>query len=349
AAVNDFGIVGVAPRSSLILIDGLSFSQSTMKMMFQYAIEKDADIISCSWGTVHNNQQPGPGQVSAINNALINGREGKGAVVVFAAGNEGLDYINYYGQIPGVIAVGATTSSGVLANYSNRGLHLSVVAPSNGAWPVIAARTWWDQGAKKLPYHQRFYRDGIERSPQHKHFGGTSSATAFVAGVCALILSVNPALTNTEVKLVLEQTADKIGEQWEYDEKGYSWRYGYGRVNAEKAVALAQELAQPAWGEVRNYGVLVPRLSEKVELCAPRDSLPKLPLREVKVKDPNSGKRYWLVYQQQEELMELRKLGFVIYKTRPLKFQENKDWWKRGVLDIFLKFGIDKLEEAIKP
>ena len=59
-----------------------------------------------------------------------------------------------------------------------------------------------------------------------------------MAGICALILSANPDLTAKEVKDILQKTADKIGSPSEY-RNGHSVKYGYGRVNAGRAVAEA--------------------------------------------------------------------------------------------------------------
>lgn len=42
------------------------------------------------------------------------------------------------------------------------------------------------------------------------HFGGTSSATALVAGIAGLVISANPDLSASEVKQILQETADKI-------------------------------------------------------------------------------------------------------------------------------------------
>ena len=80
-------------------------------------------------------------------------------------------------------------------------------------------------------------------------FGGTSSACPLVAGVAALVLSANPRLTAREVRQVLEQSADKIVDQnpdpqfgfkkGTYEEGGRSDWFGYGKVNAQKAVQLA--------------------------------------------------------------------------------------------------------------
>src|SRR5690606_38152184 len=79
-------------------------------------------------------------------------------------------------------------------------------------------------------------------------FGGTSSATPTVAGVCALALSANPSLTGLEVRQILRQTADKdlsletdtqVNEAGDFNNEGFSLWFGYGKVNAFKAVQAA--------------------------------------------------------------------------------------------------------------
>ena len=77
------------------------------------------------------------------------------------------------------------------------------------------------------------------------NFNGTSSACPHVAGVAALILSVNPNLTQKEVATIIEKTARKVG--------GYSYstvsgrpngtwhtEVGYGLIDAYAAVMEAQ-------------------------------------------------------------------------------------------------------------
>lgn len=162
----------------------------------------------------------------------------KGAIVLFAVGNDDFDYVNFYAAHPDVIAVAASTSRDDHASYSNRGLEVSVCAPSNGDWPITAARASWDEGIEWESGVFKFWRDGRSRGELYKHFGGTSSACPLVAGICALMLSANPNLTAKEVKEILQKTADKIGRPDEYT-NGHSQKYGYGRVNADKAVAEA--------------------------------------------------------------------------------------------------------------
>ncbi len=247
AASNGAGIVGAAPNAKFIPISGTSFSLRSTEEMFDYCIDNGADIISCSWGTTDHNYDLSALKEEAIAKAARKGRNGKGCVILFATGNDDLDYINFYAAHPDVIAVGATTSKDEYASYSNRGRQVSICAPSNGDWPIIAARAWWDEGLSFETGQYKFWRDGRSRGDRYKHFGGTSSSTPLVAGICALILSANPDLTAKEVKEILQSTADKIGSPSEY-QNGHSIKYGYGRVNADKAVAEAlrrKDVIQP--------------------------------------------------------------------------------------------------------
>jgi len=238
AASNGQGIVGAAPSSKFMPVSGTSFSVRATEQMFDYCINNGADIISCSWGTTDPNFRLNALKEEAITKAAKKGRNGKGCVILFAVGNDDVDFVNFYAAHPDVIAVAASTSQDTYASYSNRGREVSICAPSNGDWPILAARAWWDQGLDWESGNFKFWRDGRSRGKHYKHFGGTSSSTPLVAGICALILSANPDLTAKEVKDILQNTADKIGSPSEYS-NGHSVKYGYGRVNADRAVAEA--------------------------------------------------------------------------------------------------------------
>ena len=218
--------------------------------MFEYCTNNGADIISCSWGTTDPAFSLSTVKEEVLTEAASKGRDGKGCIILYAVGNEAKDYVNYYAAHPDVIGVGACTSQDQHANYSNQGREVTVVAPSNGDWPIIAARAWWDEGVSWESGNKRFWRDGKVRGENglYKHFGGTSSSTPLVAGICALMLSVNPDLTARQVKQILMDTADKIGSPLEYDSRGHSPKYGYGRVNADKAVKEAKRLTDTGLG-----------------------------------------------------------------------------------------------------
>ncbi|HEY9721439.1 MAG TPA: S8 family serine peptidase, partial [Oscillatoriaceae cyanobacterium] len=67
-------------------------------------------------------------------------------------------------------------------------------------------------------------------------FGGTSAAAPHVSGLAALVLSACPGLRPHEVKALLQKTADRLGGG------EYHPEYGYGRINAFKAVTAAMAM-----------------------------------------------------------------------------------------------------------
>ncbi len=249
-APQNGGMCGAAPAARFMPLSGTGFSIESTEALFNYVIRNGADVVSCSWGTVDSNFSLGIDKINAIAKAAREGRGGKGCVICFAAGNEDMDALNVYGKHPDVICVGATTSDDEHADYSNRGRELTISAPSNGSWPILAARAYWDQGIPgEVGAGKWYYGDGVDRGNRYQHFGGTSSATPLVAGICALILSANPNLTAREVKQILMLTADKVGSPSEYS-NGQSLRFGYGRINAANAVREALRRAGKTTGTI---------------------------------------------------------------------------------------------------
>lgn len=253
AASTGRGMVGVAPEARFMPVNGISFGVRATEQMFDYCVRNGAHVISCSWGSTDAVYALGAEKNRAIAQAARQGRGGKGCVVVFAVGNDSLNYVNFYAAHPDVIAVASSTSQDQHASYSNQGPEVTVCAPSNGDWPLIAARCSWDQGSAGQQGNYRFWADGRSRGDQYKHFGGTSASAPIVAGICALMLSANPDLTAKEVKEILQRTADKIGAAHEY-RNGHSQRYGYGRVNADKAVAEAMRRKAGSHGPMAGGG-----------------------------------------------------------------------------------------------
>ena len=78
----------------------------------------------------------------------------------------------------------------------------------------------------------------------HTNSFGRTSATPLAAGVAALVLSINPNLTRTDLRDVLASTADKIGSG--YDSRGHSNEFGFGRIDAGAAVQAAQAMLKTA-------------------------------------------------------------------------------------------------------
>ena len=130
---------------------------------------------------------------------------GKGGLVMVAAGNYGVS--ETVADDANLVTVGATDSADILFSWSNRGTNLDLVAPGNVYTTV---------------------RGGI-----YGVSGGTSFASPVVAGVAALVLSTNPSLTPKQIETILKQNADDLGAP------GWDLLYGYGRINASRAVSAA--------------------------------------------------------------------------------------------------------------
>jgi subtilisin family serine protease len=62
---------------------------------------------------------------------------------------------------------------------------------------------------------------------------GTSAATPIAAGVAALVKAANPNLTPSQIRTILQQTAQDIGKS------GYDALFNFGLVDATAAVAVA--------------------------------------------------------------------------------------------------------------
>lgn len=229
---NNYQIVGVAPQSKLISIstDGLSNITSVEQRAngINWAWQNAADIINNSWTASYFSDLLD----NAIENALTNGRNGLGTIVIFIAGNSKKPqnpntFGIYYpaNSNNGITVVGAVKNDGSRGFFSCYGSKLDVVAPGVD---VIST-----------------YTNNTLRTDS-----GTSFAAPHVAGICALILSVNPCLSVKQVNDIIERTSKKVGN-YSYtnttDRPNGTWNneMGYGLVNAYEAVKLAQQMNSP--------------------------------------------------------------------------------------------------------
>lgn len=189
-----------------------------------------ADVISCSWGGPQS-----PDVAYALRDAAEQGRGGKGTVIVCAAGNEHPRYpVGFPASNESCIAVGASTDTDTIADYSCRGPELCVVAPSSGGVRGIFTTDVSDAGRGfNVGQAAAGGADGLFTND----FGGTSSATPLVAGLCALLLSAKPSLTAQEVRESLIAGARKIGPASAYGPNGKSTIYGHGCIDAAASLA----------------------------------------------------------------------------------------------------------------
>lgn len=259
---------GVAPKAKLMPIrNSTNLGSMYEAEAFVYAANNGADIISCSWGPPDGkwydpddlrHSTPVPLFDStrlAIEYALEHGREGKGCCITWAAGN-GRESVSFdgYANYSGIICVSASNDRDRKSVYSDFGENVSCCFPSSdqgyslfqhpepispGIWTTDnAGKEGANPGSSIEQWHI-----GDKEGDYRATFGGTSSSAPGVAGVIALMLSVNPSLSYQQVKELIKISCDKIDlDHGRYDAQGHSIYYGYGKINAEKAVVNAKSL-----------------------------------------------------------------------------------------------------------
>jgi hypothetical protein len=182
-----------------------------------------------------------------------------GVVVVFANGNDGDEMsMNPYAAAPWVLPVAAGTKTGKVTDFSSGGIEADTVG-MNFAKNEVAGET-------RKPLNMGLYHPAVtttgenvvstranntvvpltgapediknippDEIPYYTTLSGTSMASPETAGIVALVLEANPALTPAEVRQVLQITARTIPATPFY-------KQGYGYVDASGAVELAQSL-----------------------------------------------------------------------------------------------------------
>jgi len=224
---NDLGIKGISPNAKIVpvrVIGIYTTSEIATAITWSYLTTGgNADVLSNSWGFPYQNFYDSS-IAQAVNNARTLGRNGKGSIVVFASGNSNQSFsgVTFPANLPGVITVGAIKRDGAIWEYSSRGSEMDLVCPS-GDVNLIGDVTTTD----------RMGSNGYETGNYTSRFGGTSAACPQVSGAVALMLSANSNLTENEVRTILQQSATDMGAS------GFDNTYGYGRLNAFKAIQMA--------------------------------------------------------------------------------------------------------------
>ena len=258
ATNNGIGIAGACPNCQLIPIrmrmSGITSLDSSAIEAFEWAASAGAHIISNSWGPAD-----GTGQTVDMNQTLkdlvanitTTGRDGLGTIILFAAGNGGESIeTDGFASNPNVFAIGASNAAGMKASYSDFGNSLDFMASScdmdssGDGWSGGSTidGIWTTDNMGQSGYNSGDVNAGDALGNYTNSFGGTSSACPLAAGITGLVLFANPNLTKDQVYDIYKETSDKIGGE-QYNGNGFNTNYGYGRINACKAVKKAFEMA----------------------------------------------------------------------------------------------------------
>ena len=200
---NAVGVAGIAwqnPIMPLVVLNSSDWaSYSDIANAIMYAADHGVRIVNISIGGTSS---------SSTMQTAVNYAWNKGSVVFAAAGNYSSSTPIYPAGCTNVVAVGATDSNDTLASFSNYGAYVDLTAPGVN---IVTTTSGGGYG-------------GVS---------GTSFSSPIAAGVAALVLSRNPSLTAQQLVTLLEQNSDDLGAP------GYDQIFGWGRVNASRAVVAA--------------------------------------------------------------------------------------------------------------
>lgn len=190
---------GVAPKAKILPVKVLNSNGSgdigTVAAGVLYAIENGANVINLSLGG------SGGGAITNEIQALINNvsvGEQRGVILVAAAGNGGNDGLGdnndlcpmYPASINNnsIISVAAVDAMNNLTSYSNFGSQVDIAAPGGSGWYGLFSTY--------LPNCTQY----CNQLTNYASMSGTSMATPVVAGLVALVKSLNPSLSISQVK-----------------------------------------------------------------------------------------------------------------------------------------------------
>jgi len=200
---NGIGVAGVAWNALILPLKisapDGSATYSAIANAFTYAVDHGARVINISYG--------GSSSTSTLDSA-VNYVWTHNGVIFASAGNAGTSAPQYPAACKNVVAVSATGYDDDFQTWSSYGSDVSLCAPGIGIWTTK--------------------NDGT-----YNAVSGTSFSSPVAAGCAALLLGYNPQLTNSDIVNLLESNADDLGAA------GYDIYFGYGRVNAYRALLAA--------------------------------------------------------------------------------------------------------------
>lgn len=218
-ANNLVSVAGVAPSTCFfavkVLSDSGSGSMEDLAAGIVYAANQGAKVINMSLGCDCTS--------NAVEEAMAYAAS-KDVVIIAAAGNDGVEGVLYPASSPWAIGVGAVDSNLNLAEFSNRGEGLDLVAPG-----VEIVSTFHD-GESCLG-------------------SGTSMATPHVAGVAALLRAAKPSWNRTQITNLLLQSCRDLGTP------GIDPTFGHGLVDAFAALQQADPCAGGLCLQNRRFAV----------------------------------------------------------------------------------------------
>lgn len=197
---NGYSMAGLNQHAKIIPIkvldqDGRGTSINIARGIV-HAVDNGAQVINLSLGTSSKEK--------TIENAITYAVQHQ-VTVVAAAGNDGNGSLSYPASSENTISVGATTSDGVLAGFSNYGIGIDLVAPGEGIPSLVT-------------------------SGEVMYASGTSMATPYAAAQIALLYSSSQNMDSDWALALISDHHVDLGET------GYDLKYGWGLLDTLKAI-----------------------------------------------------------------------------------------------------------------
>lgn len=271
------GVISLNPNAAIIPINIFGnhidsyCSDEELAAGIDSARVKGAAVLSNSWG--YQTWHPDVDVVhQAIYRARYDGRGGKGCPVIFAAGNDDINWLPFPARDPLVFPVGAIKLNDSIWDWSDYDTlpynSISVVAPSDQSngnpaiWSIDqmdtsgANRQVWEAelaALRDVPADS-LYECACPRDSDDLdylcNFNGTSAACPLVSGVASLLIARDSMLTAETIEEILTRSA-VTDLDWGTLETVPDTLYGYGRVDAFRAMLSITR------GDVNNSGGVI--------------------------------------------------------------------------------------------
>ncbi|KAL0484738.1 hypothetical protein AKO1_011631, partial [Acrasis kona] len=246
--------VGVAFKSNFagLRLLGDNFSDTTCATALVHMLPH-FDIYSNSWGPTDDGVtiERFPLTLAAIEMGIRNGRQGKGIIYMWAAGNgytsgDGSNY-DELSNSPYTISIAASDWNGKYSTYSEPGTNViaNTASSSSGTDPDSGNFRWY--GTMVTTDRTGFMGYNTEKGPGGNcavDFGGTSASCPLAAGIMAVVLQANPNLTWRDMQWLIVLTSIKTDlehSSWTTNAAGYTFskHYGFGMLSSHHLVQRA--------------------------------------------------------------------------------------------------------------
>ena len=271
-AYNGFCGIGVAYNASIggvRMLDGVV--NDAVEARALSLNPNHVDIYSASWGPEDDGKTvdgPGPLAKRAFLNGVVRGRHGKGSIFVWASGNGGrhLDNCNCDGYTNSIftLSISSATQAGYRPWYLEECSSTLASTYSSGTPGRDGSISTVDQDARLRPDHIC--------TDSHT---GTSASAPIAAGMAALALEANPGLTWRDLQYIVVMSSRQHPLQdepgWSTNGVGrpFSHKFGYGLMDAERMVSLAQSWKSLPQQHICQTVIMVPNIHIPDEVGKP--------------------------------------------------------------------------------